>query len=412
MTTKRFPVYRDLINLSMLYMLVISFFMVLATNIHIPMMPLEFIGTGFVFLCCYLIREHVRWLWVNVVLHFALLGACLVLPLESTGKLRLMITAVVLFLRDLHNWINHDKSVRDLHAGLGALFIPVLFYTSIRTEFGYAATVYYMGVAFVVLVMIRKLLTNFYELSQSGQLDDDMPVREIFRNDSVITAVIIAGIAGAMLFVRTERLILALNKIGYELWRKLSYFLSRLFEGSEVPTQSTGQDMDVLLEELARQDGDGGFFGMIFRLFEAALILLCIVVIVYCISKMIFFLFRALFEKRGKRTKRYKTFQMKNEVRQSLREEAVKERKRGIFRTPYEKFRDLYKKEMKKQKKAGADVRNTRTPEENRVIILSKSGIDLREATDLYERFRYAEDTEVTVSDVTDLKNCFKSAGG
>ena len=46
-----------------------------------------------------------------------------------------------------------------------------------------------------------------------------------------------------------------------------------------------------------------------------------------------------------------------------------------------------------------------------RLRTVSKSGIDLREATDLYERFRYATENEVTVSDVTDLKNCFKSAG-
>ena len=67
---------------------------------------------------------------------------------------------------------------------------------------------------------------------------------------------------------------------------------------------------------------------------------------------------------------------------------------------------------MKKQKKAGADVRNTRTPEENRVSILSNKGIDLRDATDLYEQFRYSTEAEVTTSDVTDLKNRIKSAGG
>ena len=58
-----------------------------------------------------------------------------------------------------------------------------------------------MGVAFVVLILIRNLLANFYELTQTGQLDEDMPVKEIFRNDTLITAVIIALITGAMLFV-------------------------------------------------------------------------------------------------------------------------------------------------------------------------------------------------------------------
>ena len=158
-------------------MLTISFFMALATRIHIPMMPLEFIGIGFVFLCCYLICENVRWLWVYVVLHFAVLGSVMIIPLDSAGKLCLMVLTVVIFIRDLHTWLNHDKSIRDLHAGMGLLFIPALLYTSIHTEFGYAASIYYMGVAFVVLILIRNLLANFYELTQTGQLDDDMPVK-------------------------------------------------------------------------------------------------------------------------------------------------------------------------------------------------------------------------------------------
>lgn len=412
MTTKRFPFYRDLINLSLLYMLTISFFMALATRIHIPMMPLEFIGIGFVFLCCYLICENVRWLWVYVVLHFAVLGSVMIIPLDSAGKLCLMVLTVVIFIRDLHTWLNHDKSIRDLHAGMGLLFIPALLYTSIHTEFGYAASIYYMGVAFVVLILIRNLLANFYELTQTGQLDDDMPVKEIFRNDTLITAVIIALITGAMLFVRADKLILALNRLGYALWRILSNFLSRTSEGGEQPDIPQVEYMDLLLEDLATQEEDVGFFGGVLRIIVAGLMLMCIVMVVYCIGRMLLYFVWVLLEKKGTQTKPYKTFKTKNEVRQSLREEAIKERRHGIFRTPYEKFRNLYRSEMKKQKKAGADVRNTRTPEENRVSILSNKGIDLRDATDLYEQFRYSTEAEVTTSDVTDLKNRIKSAGG
>ena len=411
MTTKRFPMYRDLLNLSMLYMLLISGFMVLAINIHIAMQPLEFIGIGLLFVCSYLMREHVRVLWLYVLLHSVLIGACLFVPMESTGKLRLVLTAVVMFLFDLHNWISHEKSVRDLHPGVGVLFMPVLLYTSSRMEIGYSMAVYYMGVAFAAMIMIRTMIKNFYELAQSGQLDDDMPVKEIFRNNTVITGVIIAGVIGAMLFVRADRLVLGLNRIAYYLWEKLSYFLSRLFEGGEEQAAAPAmQDMDVLLEELAREDTDGGLFALILRLIEAALILLCIVVILYCFFNAMFFLGQALFGKREKKAKRYKSFQLKNEVRQSIREEAVKEQRRGIFRTPYEKFRDLYKKEIKKYRKTGVDVRNTKTPEENRKSILTEKGVDLREATELYEMIRYGTENEVDVKDITAMKNCIKSA--
>ena len=138
-----------------------------------------------------------------------------------------------------------------------------------------------MGVAFVVLVLIRNMIANFYELTQTGQLDDDMPVREIFRNDMVITSVIIALIAGAMLFVRADKLILALYRIGYAFWRKLSSFLSVMPEDNEQPINPPMQEMDLLLEELATQEGDAGLLGVILRLIGAGLVLMSIVVIVY-----------------------------------------------------------------------------------------------------------------------------------
>ena len=129
MTTKRFPVYRDLLNLSMLYMMLISAFMVLATSIHIRILPAEFFGIGFVIVCCYLMREFIKWLWVYVVLHLGMIGACLFLPLDSPGKIRLGIAAVVMSLLDMHNWINHEKSVPDLHPSLGAVFLLCLFFS-------------------------------------------------------------------------------------------------------------------------------------------------------------------------------------------------------------------------------------------------------------------------------------------
>ena len=413
MTTKRFPVYRDLLNLSMLYMMLLSAFMVLATSIHIKILPAEFFGIGFVILCCYLMREFIKWLWVYVTLHLGMIGICLFLPLDSPGKIRLAIAAIVMSLLDMHNWINHEKSVPDMHPGLGVIFFLSLFFTSGRFEFGYSAAVYYMGVAFAVLLMVRSMIRNFYELSQTGQLDDDMPVREIFRNNALITAVIIVAVTLAMLFIRSDRLVLALNRIGYEVWMRLSNLLSRMFgvtDGEQFTRPLSS--MDELMKELAQEDVDGGFFSLIMRLFESALILLCIAVILFCVCKASIFLCRALMGKREKRTRRYKTYKQKNEVRQSLREEAAKEHRRGLFRTPYEKVRDLYKKEMKKQKKAGADVRNTKTPEENRLIVLNANGADLAGATALYERIRYGDESKAVAKDVAALKSSLKSAGG
>ena len=70
----------------------------------------------------------------------------------------------------------------------------------------------------------------------------------------------------------------------------------------------------------------------------------------------------------------------------------------------------VYKKEIKKYKKAGADIRNSKTPEENRKSILAEKGVDLREATDLYEQIRYGTGNEVDAKDITAMKNFMKAA--
>ena len=410
MTTKRFPMILDLLNIGMRYLLLVSFFMMIASGVHIRMQLPEFVGLGIVLIACYMMREHVRVLWIYVLLHALLIGACLLVPMESTGTLRLSITAVVMLLFDLHNWINHDLSVRELHPGLGALFLPVLLFLGRQPDYEYSAAVYYMGIAFAVLVLIRLVVKNFYELSQSGQLDDDMPVKEIFRNNTLVTAVIILFVTGAMLFVRADRLVLALNRIAYFLWEKIAYVLSRTFEGHEELDMPPMEDMGFLLRELATEDADGGFFALIIRLISAAVVLLCIVLILYFACKALILLLQSLFGKREKRTKRYKSFQMKNEIRQSIREESLKEPRSGIFKTPYEKLRELYRKELKRYKKAGVDVRNTGTPEENRAAILTKKGVDLREVTELYEKARYGSENEVDNADVAAMKNSIRSA--
>ncbi len=409
MTTKRFPVYRDILNLCMLYLLLLSLFMVTASSIHIRILPAEYLGIGIVIVCCYLMRELIRGLWLYILLHLLMIAVCFFFPLDNAGKTRLVITVMVMSLLDLHNWISGEKSVTDMHPGLGVLFAGALFFTGGKFEFGYSAMVYYMGVAFVILFFLRKLITGFYDLSLTGQMDDDMPVGEIFFNNSLITLFIIAGVCASMLFVRADRLILSLNRLAYFVWLRISGFLSRMLDGqSQQQTLPDFSAMEELMRELAQSEPDNGIFVMFMRLLESLIVLLCIVVIVYCSIAVIRFVVRALFEKRNRRNRRYKTYQHKNEVRQSLRAEAGEKKRSSIFRSPYEKVRDLYKKEMMRQKKAGAVIRNTRTPVENREGVRMANGTDLSAVTELYERVRYAEKQKTTAEDVSQIRNLIR----
>ena len=415
MTTKRFPIYRDFINLILLYMLCISFMMVLASSLHMNILPMEYLGVVVVLLGSYVLREKIKMLLVTLILHLVLIGVCILFPMiDAPGKTRLVIMAIVVSILDLHNWVNKEKSVPDIHPGLGAILFGAILLTSGKFEIGYSAVIYYMGVGFVVLIMVRFLIINFYELSLTGQLTSEMPVREIFRNNSIAVMGITLLAAIAMLFVKADKLILALNRFGYYVWEKISAFLERVLS-NKMDEETTRfpplADYGRLLQELANEEPDNSLFTLLMRLFESLLILLCIVVVIYCVSKALLFLWRALFGKRTISAKKYKSFTVKNEVRQSLRQEAASERRSSLFKTPAEKIRHLYKKELRKYKKSGADIRNTKTPCENSNVVLAAVGANLGEATQLYESVRYNDPDLATAADVSKLKSCFKSAG-
>ena len=412
MTTKRFPLYRDILNLCMIYLMLLSCFMALASGMKMTIRPLEYVGLALMLICSYLMREKIKMLWLSILLHILLTGIFVFWPVDGIGRLKLAVAALVISLLDLRNWITKDKSVHDVMHGLGLIFLVCLILTSGKFEYGYSTAVYYMGVAFVGLILIRDLVKNFYLMIMNGKQDSDMPVREIFRNNALITALIALGSMAAMIFIRSDSLVLALNRLVYNIWKKFAEVIVELFDvEEEYQEQPVFRGIEQMLDELSTEDSGNSFLTMIIRITEAALALFCIVVLAYCAYRLAVVLWRALFSKRELRPKRYKSFQVKNEVRQSLKAEDYGKKNRRFFKTAAEKVRDIYRKELKKFRKAGAGVRNTATPAENRVSVLKNSGMDIGAATALYERVRFRDEDTADAKDVSDIKDLFRKAG-
>ena len=75
-----------------------------------------------------------------------------------------------------------------------------------------------------------------------------------------------------------------------------------------------------------------------------------------------------------------------------------------FFKTNAEKVRYIYRKELLSYKHKGADVRETKTPDENKREIYDYKGHDISVATRIYEKVRFCIGYEATKQDVSDIK--------
>ncbi len=413
MTTKRFPLYRDLINLILLYMLVIAGCMVISSGMQIKMAAMEFFGFAVLLFASYLLREHARNFGIYIAGHVAMIAGSILVPLVITGKIRLAVGAVVLTLLDIRNWFNEEKSVPDMHPALAVIFVVSFLVTGGRFELGYSGVVYYMGIAYVLLIMLRQIITSFHELSSSGQLTDDMPVKDIFRNNTMFASAVMAAAAACMLFIRSDKLVRYINRLVWLFWSGLSNRISELF-GEHPDESGTAEMMDNmadLMRMLAEDEGEGGVIATIMQILDALVWVLGLIAIAVLLFRLARIIIRLLLSNRQGGAKRSRSYRVKNEVRERIREDVTDRRRVSFFKTPAEKVRHIYKKELLRYKKDGANVRGTKTPGENGSIVTAAKGYDISDATAVYERVRYCQEEEVTGRDVAQIRDAFRMAG-
>ena len=409
MTTKRFPLYQDIINLILAYLVIISIDMVLSSGMraHIPV--IEYVAIALIGLYTYILKEFVTKMYIYAALHMVMVAICIFIPADELSKVKIVIIAVVYCIIDAHNWISGLKSSEDVHVGLlGAIFFSFIFCSG-KYEFGYSKAVYYMGVMFIVLVLVRMIVTNFYDLSRSGQLTDDMPVRELFKNNSLIASGIIVMIVTFMIFVRSDELIRILNNWLYNIMEKIVGVIFRAV--LEEPENGTDDLLGFLNPNNLPQQDEGGFVYYLIRILEAVLAVFIIILLIWILVKIVTGIFSLLTDTRERRFHGYRSYKVKNEIRERLsRDEVSSERSRSLFLTPVEKLRHIYRKELISYKKSGVEIRSYKTPKEHCDLIYSSKGHDISEVTGIYERARYKVGYEVTSKDISELKAGFKTS--
>ena len=405
MTTKRFPIYRDALNLILLYLIVMSADMTLSSGMQFAIPASEYAGIGAVLLVSYLLREHITKMYIYVICHAVMVAACIMIPMDITSKVKIVFIAIIFCAFDMYNWFNGIESMPDIFWGCGGLILLAFFMSSGAFEFGYSRSIFNMGILFVTILLIRMLLTNFYELSRSGQLTDDMPVKELFRNNAYIAAGIIFLSIAFMVFVRTDALIQKINDIVYLILKRL-WLVIMPFVTSKDGSIDYGM-MRPKMPDLPQSEDN--IFAQLMRILEALLTVMIAALLIYIILKLIITIIRALSKDRIKRYRSHKSYRVKNEVRERLsRIDTVSQKRKGLFRTNDEKIRQIYRKELMGYKRSGADIKVTHTPSENRSEVLRSKGHDISDATRIYEKVRFKVGYEPLKQDVSDIRNAFR----
>ena len=394
-----------MINLTLLYILIMSFDMTLSSGMRFVIRPSEYIGMGLILFVSYLLREKVNRMYIYVILHAVMIMLCILPPLDVMCKVKLVFVAILFFIFDIYNWFNGVESTPDVYWGTGFIVLLAFFLSTGEFEFGYSKIIFNMGIMFATLLLVRMLIANFYELSRSGQLTEEMPVRELFRNNAFIAAGIIILAVLLMMFVRSDPLIRKINEIMFKILKKFWDFIS-YYVTSDEGSLSQNRQRQVMpdLPEM----GDS-IWAQLLQIFEALMSVLITVLIIYFIIKCVVGLVGMMTGSRTKRIRSHRSYRVKNEVRERLTRADTKEDKRkSFFKTNAEKVRYIYRKELLSYKHKGADVRETKTPYENKREIYDYKGHDISAATRIYEKVRFCIGYEATKQDVSDIKAGFR----
>ncbi|MCR4690991.1 MAG: hypothetical protein K5739_06595 [Lachnospiraceae bacterium] len=410
MSTKRFYFYRDLINLILLYLLILPFFIAIATGMKAPVSAGEYIALALIIAAFYLTESLIRKFYLLLILQLGVLAGVYYLPFGAVSRFRIISAALLFACWAIYLFFHEKKVIPNISPLCCAVQFAAFAFATGKRSIGYGSEIFYMGILFILLCLVRMLVVNFHELSLSGQFTDEMPVGEIFRNNSFMALGVLILTALSMLFVHADRLILAINKLIYHVILLISRALERALQGEEA-AQATSQiapDYTEMLKMLSEPGEENLFLTQLIRVLDAILVQAVGLIIAYGILKLLVFFYRLLFAGKKASPKKHNTYRVKNEVRERIRNEDGTLAKNPFVKRPDEKIRALYKKELLRHKKAGANVQKTHTPTQNAGFILANSGVNLADATDLYETVRYNTAYEAKEKDVSGMKNLLK----
>lgn len=402
MKAKRFLIYVDCINIILLYLIIIAAY-ILFFGTSMAVRLLEYLAVGGLLVFFYFVREYIENLALYLIANSLAVVVMFFLAPDLHCKLRLVAFAIGCFIMNVYFWMN-DKasSAMDIPFGMVAELVAVGIVAAYLKYDILTVKVFYFAVAFVFLQCLKTLFENTYELLISGQVTEDMPVQEMFRNNYFFAGIIMAICIFLMLFVRADGLIQLLRSVAFYVVKGIMFLAGKLLNFFASFLELDSGDM-LELENGAAEVEEVGILGQLWEIVSALLVLAIVILVLFYVVKGIRSFFRE-YKRRDRKKHSALVFKTQNEVRERL-ERDDKGRGAGSFfrRTNSEKIRYIYKKKMMSYIKKGNAIKGTNTPVENAGVLLKGGGPDIGKMTVLYEETRYSG-REATAADVSAMK--------
>lgn len=402
MTTKRLPVYIDIINFILTLIIICSVDMLISAGMKMPCTVYEVLAFLAVIVWSYFLREVVRWLWVYLPANALMFVLCNMSSQPDLARVKVGIVVLLFCLLNVNYWINDRAGTMDIHYAVTAVIAGAYIFCERQENVATADMLYALCVIFVALEMLKMLLGNYRELALSGQLTDDMPVREIYKNNSIGAAGVMLLVLLTMICVKAEGLIEFIRGIWFSLASRIGVLFhveDEIIEEEIIQSPAIGMPPVV--------PGEESILSLILHYIEIGLYVVTVAVLLYALVKFVIFVIKN-YSKRDIGKREYRSFTVDNETRERLtRADSNKEELGGFFKTPTQKIRAIYRKKLCSLKKSGSDIRETLTPRENSNSA-SRDGHNIAEATSMYEYVRYSANPVTTKEDVARFKQLIK----
>ena len=406
MKTKNYQLFADILDIVLLYLVVVSVDNIILCATERSVYWPEYIVIFAVLFYSALLRVNVKRIVPFLVLDALLLASAVFVPMMVDVKIRAIMFAIIVVIFNLHYLSNNSGSgIISVPHSLGIVIIVAYITAIVRGFPVFAVYEYVIGVLFVVFAALKVYMRNAYYLGVSGQITEQMPVREIYRNSTLVISGIVGIVAAAMAFFKADRLISFLGFI----WDYIAYFIGMILEwilGPETHSENEPIPHAKAPAMVPVKETEAGWF---LKTIEAVILVVCTVLLIYIIYKAVKYFIDACIHKEHW-TGRQKVFDAGIEVRERIAKEKIDDEAWHFGkRTNEEKVRVVYKKRMLSLKRSGIDIGNNKTTFEHKELVRKSKGLDISQSTKIYENVRYNNDYSATSKDVEAIRSAIKA---
>lgn len=406
MITKKYVIYADLLNLIMLFLLSVVISWCGAVGMGGSFCAEAVAGMAVLLVLLYLLRLHVKNLFLYIALHLVLFAVLFSLPLPVIAVAELITFLIVFTITDFVFWT--DATLHGfyyIHVSCCLFFLLAYAYGDYKDAQEVQSAAYIMGILFLGLYFLRLYFENGIRFSRDKQMNEEVPLKQMYAQNIKLILPLVSIFVVCMFLIQSETLAEFLLVVLRVIVEKVVYFINWLI--SILPRiQGANAGMAELPAKLLlAANAPPGLLQMLIRLLEMLVSGAVTGFLIFILLRGVYRFFRTYLLRNG-REERLLLYQDMSEKREwiSDKKERVEKRLFGTL-SDAEKIRKLYKKKIRALERGGYQINRFDTPMERAADVYESRGEDIVEATAVYEEARYGNNL-VSEEKVRKMKRC------